>query len=192
MATFDPAKFRAAMEKAPDALAKQLYDKVGKFTLWFAQKHMARTMNLRLKRRSGDLARSFNATSAGDKLENLRWIIYTTSPYAAAQEFGADIEPVSAKALTVPLNAAMTRTGRKRGKARSFENTFVQRAKNGKLFIFQRYGRGGKKIRPLFRLMDKVTIPPRLEFFKTWQDQNDALMAKVAQAVDAALDSMAP
>lgn len=190
MATFDPARFAAAMRLAPEALAKSLKDEVGKFTLWFAQKHMARQMNLRLKTRTGALKRSFGATSSGDKLSDLQWLVFTTSPYAITHEDGAEIKPTEKRYLTVPLNAAMTKTGRKRGQARSFENTFVQKAKSGKLFIFQRYGKGGKKIRPLFMLVDSVKIPPRLEFFKTWDDQNKALMGKVALAVDTALDSL--
>ena len=85
--------------------------------------------------------------------------------YLKIQETGGTITPKKAQYLTVPLPAAMDGAGvpLKRS-AREWDNTFVARSKNGNLLIFQRRG---KAVTPLYLLVKKVTIPPRLGMRQT-------------------------
>lgn len=225
MATYDPERFAQAMAAAPKTLYKRLRKELDPFTFWFATKHFPRYMNQRLRRRTGALAKSFGRSVTGNTFDNTRWNIYSTSPYAPYQQMGADaITPKSSKYLTIPLSGALTQTGRKRGSARSFENTFVRRTKKGHLIMFQRVqdefmrarkdgwadmadnrrarmvggkyladkrrarkGKRGKfdrRIRPLFLLLPKVSLQPRLQFFEEWDRHRQKLMERVAAAVD--------
>ena len=80
--------------------------------------------------------------------------------YLRTQEYGATIRPKTAKYLTVPLKAALdTRGVPLRQRARDWENTFVKKGKSGNLIIFQKRGR---TIVPLYVLLKRVRIPPRL------------------------------
>lgn len=233
MATYDPERFAKAMEEAPKALYRNLRKDIDQFTLWFATRHFPRYMNQRLRRRTGALSKSFGRIVTGQTFADTRWNVYSTSPYAPYQQMGSDaITPKSSKYLTIPLSGALTQTGRKRGDARSFENTFVRRTKKGHLIMFQRVqdefmkagkdgwadmaddrrarivggkyladrrrarkGRRGKfdrRIRPLFLLLPRVSLQPRLRFFEEWDAQNDRLMERVAGAVERTLKSLEP
>ncbi len=73
-------------------------------------------------------------------------------PYARIHEKGGTITPRKAQHLTIPFPGV-------KGFARDFQNTFTQKSKAGNLIIFQNMGAG--KIRPLFTLKKRVTIPQR-------------------------------
>lgn len=203
MATYDPERFAQAMEAAPKALYRNLRKDIDQFTLWFATRHFPRYMNQRLRRRTGALAKSFGRIVTGQTFADTRWNVYSTSPYAPYQQMGSEsIVPTRSKYMTIPLSGAMTKTGRKRGALGWFEDTFVQRTKNGNLVVFQRTGkkrlkkvRDGKKdpsIRPLFLLRKQTKLEPRLRFFEEWDAQNDRLMERVAGAVERTLKSLEP
>lgn len=76
-------------------------------------------------------------------------------PYANIHETGGTIRPRISKWLTIPLPAALTRSGVPRGRARDFNNTFVRKSKLGNLIIFQK--QGNRRILPLF-LLKKSSI----------------------------------
>lgn len=201
MATFDPKRFDEAMKQAPQALYDRLRSRLDKYTLWFATNKMARQATTNMDRRTGALARSFNRTAQGKNMGDVRWTIYTTSKYARIHEFGGDVTPKSKQYLSVPLDAAMTKTGRTRGSAPSYgyEKTFVAEV-NGKPIVFRRTGKkrpaGWKPGQPdptiqaLFLLVKKVTLAPRLGFFATWDKEKPGWAAEVAKAVDEALDGL--
>jgi len=77
--------------------------------------------------------------------------------YATIQELGGTIRPRLKQFLTIPLDAAKTASGVARGKARDFDDTFIQKSTSGNLIIFQNKGRNG--IVPLFALKKSVDIP---------------------------------
>ncbi len=201
MATFDPAKFDEAMQKAPQMLYARLRTRLDKYTLWFATNKMARQSTASMRRRSGALARSFNRTVQGKGLSDVRWTIYTTSKYARIHEFGGEITPKTRKYLSVPLDAAMTKTGRARGSAPSYgyDKTFVAES-GGKPYVFLKTGKrrpaGWKpgqpdpSIQALFALVKKVTITPQLGFFAAWDKEKPGWASEVAKAVDEALDTL--
>lgn len=81
--------------------------------------------------------------------------------YAQILDRGGTILPRQKKMLTIPL-------GKTKGWARNYDNTFIQKSKKGNLLIFQNVGSGKKrKIKPLFLLKDKVTIPAKRWFSGT-------------------------
>ena len=138
-----------------------------------------------LKVRTGGMRRTFDATSVGNNPSNWAMIVYTTSKQAPLQEYGGDIVPKAAKKLAIPLPAALTAAGVARGSPRSFPDTFIQKSKAGNLLIFQKKGDG---IVPLFALKDRVTIPPRLGMFDTWDDHKPDRARLIERAAKAALD----
>ena len=77
-------------------------------------------------------------------------------PYAFIHEYGGTIRPVRAKALTIPLPAAMTRAGVVRKSAREWDNTWLS-VKNGKDAVICHTTASGK-VEPLFVLKRKVVI----------------------------------
>jgi phage gpG-like protein len=88
--------------------------------------------------------------------------------YAAIHEYGGTIYPKTGRYLTIPIAPWLkTRTGatskRGLGGARSIANTFVFRAKSGKLFIARRAtaARQKGKIELLYLLVQSVTMRER-------------------------------
>ena len=79
--------------------------------------------------------------------------------YAGIHEYGGVVRPRNVQYLTIPLAAAKTARGVARGTARDFAETFVARARSGKLILFQRQGKAAV---PLFLLTKgPITIPAR-------------------------------
>jgi len=108
--------------------------------------------NLAGRTRSGELMKSLHpeVKRSGD---NVVGRVGTKLVYARIQELGGVITPKRARALTVPLQAALTQRGAARGRARDFMNTFIAKG-----IIFQR---AGKDIIPLFKLKKAVQIRAR-------------------------------
>ena len=185
MTVFDAKRFAEAMRKAPEALFGHVRDGLSSYVQWFATNRMVRQARAALNVRSGALARSFGALVTGVSFADLRATVYTDSPYARLQEHGGTVRPKNAKALTIPMEAALTAgAGVTRGGARSFgfTETFIGHDKDGNAFIFRRLE--GDDVEPLFRLVPQVTVPARLGFFRTWEDDADERTKVLVDAVD--------
>lgn len=102
----------------------------------------------------------------------------------AIHEYGGTIRS-RGKLLTIPLPPALDASGvpLKRS-AGDWENTFVGRSHNGNLLIFQRRG---ASIIPLYVLVDRVDIPPRLGMRSTI---NAGIPHFVSRAMDAMVNSI--
>ena len=98
----------------------------------------------------------------------------------AIHEYGGTIRS-RGKLLTIPLPPALDASGvpLKRS-AGDWENTFIGRSHNGNLLIFQRRG---ASIIPLYVLVDRVEIQPRLGMRK-------AINAGIPHFVSRAMDAM--
>lgn len=190
--TFKDREFRGLAKQFPRKTFKEIKRTMKFLKSDFEGKFQNKRLRGRpgLKKRSGSLARSLDGRVVGDSLRDLGFFMQiggATAPYARIHEEGGTIRPKKGRFLTIPLRAAMVRTGIARGTARSFANTFVARSRRGALLIFQKTG---KSIKPLFALVKSVTIPPRLKFVATWTKQrtfqirklNDALGRVVARA----------
>lgn len=77
--------------------------------------------------------------------------VTANTEYAAIQEFGGDIRPVNAGALTIPIHKEA-----KNKRASDFPDLFMVKIKN-KAFLARKKGKKG--IEFLFVLVDQVTIP---------------------------------
>lgn len=86
--------------------------------------------------------------------------------YLGIHEYGGTISS-KGKLLTIPLPAAMNSRGVAPPFARQWRNTFTARSKKGNLLIFQKRG---SQIVPLYVLVDKVTIKPRLGMRRELED----------------------
>jgi phage gpG-like protein len=141
-----------------------------------------------LTRRSGNLSRSFRSQITGSKLSDLRLTVYTTSPYAPIHEHGGEVKAKRSRFLTIPLGAAKTAGGVAQRPARSFPGAFFFRSRRGSLILARRLEGGG--LEPLFVLKERVQIPARLGFLKTWKRSiaekwSDGLNRAVARALSA-------
>lgn len=87
--------------------------------------------------------------------------IGTTDIRADVHHSGKTIKPRSKKFLTIPTEFAKHKgSGKVKGTARDFEDTFIKKGKTGKgLWIFQNQPDG--KILPIFKLVKRVKMPAR-------------------------------
>ncbi len=203
MATFDPERFKLAMDKAPERLFAEVTKRLKKRAQEFLFRILRRE---RLSGRpglnspSGRLAGSFDLVDEGDDLKSWRMVEFSTSKYAAIHEHGGVITPRGSKYLAVPLDAAKAAGGDVRGSPRSFTDTFFATSKAGNLILFRNTGRKRPKdlqpeqpdpsIEPLFVMKKEVRIPARLGFFNAWAENQKKRTEDIAKAADVALDGL--
>ena len=109
-------------------------------------------------------------------------------PYPAAHEFGAEIKPVNAKVLTIPLKAALTPSGVPRFTAREAGEkylTFWHKTQSGSLILFGYKGSGknvkDKQLIPLFVGVTHATIPARRPSGSTVDEYQPIIMHDLEQ-----------
>lgn len=68
------------------------------------------------------------------------------------------------KYLAIPV--AAKRTARGSRDPRSYAKSFIQTTRSGSTGVFQRFGRGGKRVRMLFKLQPTTRVPKGYPFYK--------------------------
>ena len=81
-----------------------------------------------------------------------------------ARQVTGGVKKARSKQLLIPIQAKQTGRGTKN--PRSYKNTFVDKSKSGKPGLYQRWGRGGKKVRLLFTMQPQVAITKGFKFFE--------------------------
>lgn len=113
-----------------------------------------------LKRRTGQLARSWRINVGADPLAPSVSVMSQGTPYATLHEFGGTVTAKNSKFLTIPLPDNLTGAGVMRQNARQVIDaggrTFT--SKRGNMIIANKDGL------PMFVLKKSVTIPARLGF----------------------------
>lgn len=137
--------------------------------------------------RTGALRRSLFSTVArhGANAVSLLCSIGSNAPYARVHEYGATIVPRSAKYLAIPLAAAKTAAGVSRWSSpRDFpgELTFIKSKLGNKLLVKFVGKKKNKRMIPMFVLKDSVTIPPRLNFENTFNQEADRITQEIRLA----------
>lgn len=153
---------------------------------------------LATRKGSSGLRGSFFHRVTGSNLTNLQIRKGSTSRYAGVHELGTvgaggslpDIVPKRARALTIPLAAAMTASGVAREpSARHWPDTFLlypARPTPGTIgWIVQ--DKGGGEFVWLYRLASRVSIPPRLGMRRTHEEQGDARSRDILRSIREAL-----
>jgi len=157
-----------------------------------------------LRNRSGFLKRSFGKRVFGRQLGELRLIVFSAGiPYARIQEYGGVVTPKRAKALTIPFKKFnLTPAGVPRyPSAAQFklahpgETFFVPKKGGGNTIgtiFWHRFkglgGRSGASVRgrgkpiPLWTLVKRVKLKPRLGFRRTWRKMRSMNMIKLRGA----------
>ena len=132
---------------------------------------------------------NFQVTPTGDGVSlEVGWIKSRadskTLVYAATHEYGAHIKPKRARALAIPLEAALTPNGVARGLPRDFTDTFILRGHGKHPLIMQKRG---KSVVPLFVLVPSVRIKARPSlvpaFLRVREDLKSDLAANFQQSV---------
>jgi phage gpG-like protein len=114
-----------------------------------------------LNSKSGALRRAVYATPVTTRQGLAIEIRAPRVPYAAIHEVGGVIQPRNGKYLAVPISGGPADKKFFGGfQPRKFENTFIfpRLSSGGNMLVFQRIGR---RIVPLWTLLDQVEIPPR-------------------------------
>jgi len=157
-----------AVKEASLALRMYLDEVAGELAQRHGKSWPGGTTDNSLSKRSGEgvssIIRSVNVK--GSTWDTLTGGIGGVS-YLAIHEYGGTIVS-RGKMLTIPLPAALNSRGVAPPFARQWSNTFTARSKKGNLLIFQRRG---SQIVPLYLLVDKVTIKPRLGMRKEMERQ---------------------
>jgi hypothetical protein len=120
----------------------------------------------------------------GTTLRSLRGHIIGPT-YILAQEEGAIIRPVIAKALAIPLPAALRPDGSpKLPSPRSWQNlkrTFIYKSKrNGRAYIAYKNNAGGLTL--LYSLVDEVEIKAKNALARAWGKNSDDLIRAFGRA----------
>jgi len=139
-----------------------------------------------------NIARNFHgkgtlAASVKHRLEkisglSLAGVVYSNLVYAAIHEFGGTIEPKNAKWLTIPFEGVQ-------GRAMAYQDPFFARTLTGALVMFQK--RGKDEAVPLFLLVKQVEIPARPWLNPALENNREAVVGIIGNAVKEALASVA-
>ena len=146
------------------------------------------TTATRLAVHTGRLQQSFNAevTAQGETVTGRLGFIAQAPSWAWVHEFGATIRPRTARMLAIPL----TPEARAAGSPRNFPGaTFLQRARTGRLIIFERDASGS--LRPQYVLVNEVTIPARPVLAPTVAKYAPLILQDLRQAAAQALGGRA-
>lgn len=119
--------------------------------------------------------------------------IYSDSKIARMHEEGAVITAEGGRRLAVPFSQEYrpemyTAGGRLRVMFR--RPALMKRVgviKSGMKEFLAQFKRGTREVKPLFVLKERVTIKPRLGFYRTWTDMRQFHIARLNQAVIKAL-----
>lgn len=134
-----------------------------------------------LQTRTGQLRRSIRHEVRGSSIADLSLRMYVIGRQARIQEYGGDIRPVRARALTIPTPAALTPSGALSGRVRirkdgsryttDLGDTFIFHTKRGEAAIGIKRKRDNVVItvrggapKAFYILKHRVHIPPRLGF----------------------------
>lgn len=162
--------------------------------------------NYKLATRSRQLKDSFGSEVQGSTLGDLQVRVFSAGvPYARIQEHGGEVRPKNAKNLTIPLKAALTGAGVPRypGGARQViaenpDRAFFFTTRDGRTFLALRdpqnkavrrgsdkgtIGTSRERIALMYRLVKRSTIPPRLQFRKSWDQLQPRRAAQLGDAV---------
>jgi len=145
-----------------------------------------------LKKRTGDLSRSFFFKTTGTMVDgNVVGSFYTRSKYAAIHEFGKTITPKKAKRLAVPVpnGPALTAAGVNKYKSPlrttlpKSHHFFVHKADSGKLYLLG-VDKNDADAEPVawFRLQLSATIKPRMHLRKTISAERDNLINRLGDS----------
>ncbi|HKJ77746.1 MAG TPA: hypothetical protein VKA64_11140, partial [Gammaproteobacteria bacterium] len=160
-----------------------------------------RTSGQPLKRRTGQLARSIKTRMEGNRLGNLRGVVYTdpsVAPYAGVQETGATIRAKDAYAylpggpyLAIPTDENKTPAGVTRRTPREVHQNggFVApiTAPKANYAVFQEDWLPDSHtvdLTPMFWLVRQVTIPPRLGMRETTEEEIPTLLSDLSGMIE--------
>ena len=121
--------------------------------------------------------------------------IYSDSKIARMHEEGAVITAEGGRRLAVPFSQGYrpemyTAGGRLRQMFRRpalMKRVGVIKSKGGVKEFLAQFRKGTREVKPLFVLKERVTIKPRLGFYKTWADMRQFHITRLNQAVIKAL-----
>lgn len=152
-----------------------------------------------LATRSGALGSSFYYRREPNGGASSSMVLGNFAPYAKVHELGTvgaggslpDIVPVNKKALTIPLEDALTPSGLpKEPSARAWPDTFLwfsEDDRNGSGYIVREDPNNEGELQFLYKLALRVAIPPRLGMRTTFEAQITDLDADLRAALERAI-----
>lgn len=180
--TIDPRELKWLIEHFPDRLyvdGKAGLAKIGTGLLGETHRSIeGRGSPRKLGSRSGRLYRSFKMRLAGKSLKSLRVEVYSRSKYAAIHEFGGTIKARSGGYLKIPLGAALNDRGLVKRTRGMWENTELKPAGPMRFLVVPK---GGGT--PLALLVKAVKLPPRLGFYRRFQDRRVKIASEMAETI---------
>lgn len=182
-----PSALKAEFEKASNAAGRSFVNRVQS-----SFRPRSSPADQWLQGRSGRLRESIGSVTTGNSLDTLRLKVFSAgTKYAQIQESGGTITPKRAKFLAIPLPAVLTAAGVPDfPSARAFidahpgQTFFLRTEAGGTEHLLLMWKQAGSKSRkriglgnskaaretaiPVYKLVKKVTIPPRFGFRKAW------------------------
>ena len=202
-------EFEAALKRSPETLRSGLVQAFNRAGVEFVAAMEGRFSESysppwvksptdKVVNRTGNLARSLGFVVRGDSSpSSLRLFTFIgdarTGNYALTQEYGATIQ--GSPWLTIPLQDNYTASGVVRWQSaaalrdRPDVETWVQKSAAGNLIIKARFA-DSEDVKSLWVLKQKVVVPARLGFTKTFQERRAANVALLQKAVSKVFSSI--
>ena len=146
-----------------------------------------------LRRRTGELARSFVPEVSGTTLKNLVGRVFSNSPYAPIHETGGTIRAKRAYSrlqggpyLNIPAKDNLTASGVQRLSARNVFSSGGYTKKINSLRAKYVVLLNGS---PMFWLVKSVTLQPRLKFIETAEKEIPTMLAELRRGLQRGLEN---
>lgn len=155
------AHFRPVMDRIGRYLRRQTrltFERGGRPKRW-KPSHRAEREHGKTLMDTSRLAMSITHDAGDDEV-----VVGTNVAYGPIHQFGGEIRPKKAKALTIPISEIA-----KGKRAREFADLFILKREGKAPLLVRR--RGSDRIEPMYVLMKKVTLPPRP--FLVWLPEFD-------------------
>jgi len=174
-------EMQKALRAMHASVRRELHDMKNRVRSRMVKEHMSGpTGPSSVRARSGQLRRALDGTIATWGNENKMQLVMFFGggvPYARVHEYGGTILPKRAKNLAIPVGAALTRAGVSKTagpQAIWAMLKFIKSKKTGKKLLVNRFSKG--KLDVWFVLVPSITLPPRLNFGNTFQQEAEATM----------------
>lgn len=145
------------------------------------------------------LIRSQHSTVSGTKLNDIKGVASIgglQAPHAILQQYGGILRAKNSRLLAVPVGKAFTKGLRLRenlaGFLKNVPNVSIFKSKRGNLVALRRFNKTKKSKTQsgeiIAVLKESVRVPPRLEYYQTWEKRAFSRKARLAAALKKAID----
>ena len=185
--TINDDEVQELLRKMPDHVFNQTRTAISK-AVFRAHAIVSENTRTKLQVRTGALRRSIQNVVTGNDMNSLYGSVWSDMIYAPIQEFGGVVRPKNNKYarvpggpyINIPLGPNKTPAGVMRSTARQVFTAggYIAQSKSGNWIVFSHDNK------PMFVLVKKAKIPPRLGMRKAQEDVVPQLLGDLEHILD--------